>query len=94
MLLSIAGREKFNPISLDTAAGVVASMRKTVKEIWKVDLRLVNTFLALSQVAQDAVAKYGDGSRAKGVLCKGHVYLVADKHDLRFRSVTVGRAGT
>ena len=79
-LLSIAGREKFDPISLDTAAGVVARMRQTIKEVWKVDLRLVPTFSALPQEVKDAIAKYGEGTRAKGVLHKGSVYIVADEH--------------
>ncbi len=56
-LLSIAGREEFDPISLDTAAGVVARMRPTIKEVWKVDLRLVPTFSALPQEVKDAIAK-------------------------------------
>jgi hypothetical protein len=79
-LLSIAGREKFDPISLDTAAGVVARMRQTIKEVWKVDLRLVPTFSALPQEVKDAIAKYGEDTRAKGVLHKGSVYIVADEH--------------
>lgn len=84
-LLSIAGREKFDPISLETAAGVVARMRKTIKEVWNVDLRLVPTFSALPHEAKDSIAKYGEGTKAKGVLYNGHVYLVADEQDLRLR---------
>lgn len=72
-LLAIAGREKLDPLSLDTAADIVARMRGTIEKTWNGDLRLVPTFSALPQEVKDAVAKYGDDAKAKGVLHKGSV---------------------
>ena len=67
-LLSLSGREKFNPISLDASAGVVTGVRPTTEKIRNVALRLVPTFAAFPQDVKDAVAKYGEGTSEKGVL--------------------------
>lgn len=50
----------FEPVSLEVAAGVVAGIRPTAEEVWKVELRLVPTFDALPQEAKDEIARdYG-----------------------------------
>lgn len=70
------------PVSLEVAAGVVAGIRPTAEEVWKVELRLVPSFDALPQEAKDEIARdYGPDERPKGLLSGDVVYVIADQHD-------------
>ena len=60
-------------------------MRSAIEKTWNIDLRLVPTFSALPREVKDAVAKYGDDTKAKGVLHKGSVYKGCD-----FKSDPIG----
>lgn len=72
----------FEPVSLEVAAGVVAGIRPTAEEVWKVELRLVPSFDALPQEAKDEIARdYGPDERPKGLLSGDVVYVIADQHD-------------
>lgn len=73
-------RDNFTPIELGEAAGVVAAIRPTAEKVWNTTIRLVPTFDALPSDVKEAVAKYGEDTRAKGVLYNGAVYVVADEH--------------
>ena len=72
-VLGMTQSKDFAPISLETAAGVVAKVRPIAKERWNVDLRLSPTFDALPDDVKQAVRSYGN-TKAKDVLCAGHRY--------------------
>lgn len=79
MLLPLAGREKLDPLSLDTAAGKVGWLRPTAEKIWNVELRLILAFDSLSEDTKADVAKQCNDTKPKGILHGGSVFVVADE---------------
>lgn len=47
---------------------------------WKVDISVFEMFEALPADIKKGVAKYGEDTRAKGVIHKGSVYVVSGAH--------------
>ena len=80
-VLSMSQSVNFTPVKWEVAAGVVAGVRAMAKKVWNVDIRLSPTFDALPVEVKQAISAYGKDTKAKGVLYKGHVYLVADEHE-------------
>lgn len=67
VLLSLAGREEFNPISLDASAGLVTGIRPTTEKVWNVDLRLFPTFAALPQDVKNEIPADSHADSHQGV---------------------------
>ena len=74
-------RMDFRPVSLETAAGVVAGVRRATQKRWDLDLHLAPTFDALpDEVKQDVQRNYGQDARPSGVTFGETVYVIADEH--------------
>ncbi len=78
-VLSLSRGKNLGPLSISAAKKVVDRIRPTTQKLWNFDTRLSPTFDALPEDMKDAIAKYGQDTKAKGVVHKGMVHIVGTR---------------
>lgn len=77
-VLAVSSGENLGPLSIDVANRTVG--RVLVDKGWNVSLNVWPTFDSIPEKTKEAIAKYGEDTKVKGVVHDGVLHLVADAH--------------